>query len=196
MFSLQSVILLREVNFPSETQVTAPWFWHRQPEWLLVKGGPPQPLVSSSSGVGGCSWSGYKHWVCNTRWLSQHRARAGATPKPFFLQHQKCLYSLSTCSLTNIYWATPKSALRWKSVRSRDGRAPCHLRALLVFSRSVMSNLLWPHGLQPTRLLCLWNSPGNNTGVGCMPSSRGSFRSRDRTYVSYVSCIDRRILYH
>ena len=24
-----------------------------------------------------------------------------------------------------------------------------------------------PHGLQPTRLLCLWDSPGKNTGVGC-----------------------------
>ena len=24
-----------------------------------------------------------------------------------------------------------------------------------------------PHGLYPTRLLCLWNFPGKNTGVGC-----------------------------
>ena len=24
-----------------------------------------------------------------------------------------------------------------------------------------------PHGLQPTRLLHPWDSPGNNTGVGC-----------------------------
>ena len=24
-----------------------------------------------------------------------------------------------------------------------------------------------PHGLQPTRLLCPWDSPGKNTGVGC-----------------------------
>ena len=27
--------------------------------------------------------------------------------------------------------------------------------------------LLRPHGLQPTRLLCPWDSPGKNTGVGC-----------------------------
>ena len=26
---------------------------------------------------------------------------------------------------------------------------------------------LQPHGLQPTRLLCPWDSPGKNTGVGC-----------------------------
>ena len=26
---------------------------------------------------------------------------------------------------------------------------------------------LWPHGLQPTRLLCPWNSPGKNTSTTC-----------------------------
>ena len=30
-----------------------------------------------------------------------------------------------------------------------------------------MSNSLGPNGLQPTRLLCPWDSPGKNTGVGC-----------------------------
>ena len=30
-----------------------------------------------------------------------------------------------------------------------------------------MSDRLWPHGLQPTRLLCPWTSPGQDTGVGC-----------------------------
>ena len=34
-------------------------------------------------------------------------------------------------------------------------------------SHSVVSNSLLPHGLQPTRLLCPWNSLGKNTGVGC-----------------------------
>ena len=33
-------------------------------------------------------------------------------------------------------------------------------------SHSVVSDSLQPHGLQPTRLLSPWNSPGNNTGVG------------------------------
>ena len=35
------------------------------------------------------------------------------------------------------------------------------------FSRSVVSDSLRPHGLWPTRLLCPWDSPGKNTGVGC-----------------------------
>ena len=34
-------------------------------------------------------------------------------------------------------------------------------------SCSVVSNSLRPHGLQPARLLCPWNFPGKNTGVGC-----------------------------
>ena len=29
-----------------------------------------------------------------------------------------------------------------------------------------------------------------------MPSPRGSFQPRERTYVSYISCIGRRVLYH
>ena len=31
----------------------------------------------------------------------------------------------------------------------------------------VMSDSLRPHGLLPDRLLCLWNFPGKNTGMGC-----------------------------
>ena len=30
-----------------------------------------------------------------------------------------------------------------------------------------MSNSVWPHRWQPTRLPCPWDSPGKNTGVGC-----------------------------
>ena len=36
-----------------------------------------------------------------------------------------------------------------------------------VLRCSVMSDSLWPHGLQPTRLLCPWGVSGKNTGVGC-----------------------------
>ena len=35
------------------------------------------------------------------------------------------------------------------------------------WSHSVVSDSLWPHGLQPARLFCPWDSPGKNTGVGC-----------------------------
>ena len=32
---------------------------------------------------------------------------------------------------------------------------------------SAMLDPPWPHELQPTRLLCPWDAPGKNTGVGC-----------------------------
>ena len=34
-------------------------------------------------------------------------------------------------------------------------------------SHSAVSDSLRPHGLQPTRLLHAWDSPGKSTGVGC-----------------------------
>ena len=37
----------------------------------------------------------------------------------------------------------------------------------LVHECSVMSNSLWPHGLQPTRLSCPWNFPAKNIGASC-----------------------------
>ena len=40
---------------------------------------------------------------------------------------------------------------------------------------SVMSDSLRPYGLYPTRLLCPWDSPGKNTGVGCHALLQGIF---------------------
>ena len=37
---------------------------------------------------------------------------------------------------------------------------------LLLLSRSVVSDSVWAHRWQPTRLRCPWDSPGKNTGVG------------------------------
>ena len=45
--------------------------------------------------------------------------------------------------------------------------SPMHESEKWKWSRSVMSDSLWPHGLQPTRLLCPWDFPGKSTEVGC-----------------------------
>ena len=37
----------------------------------------------------------------------------------------------------------------------------------VTWSRSVVSDSLWPYGLQPARLLSPWSYPGKNTGAGC-----------------------------
>ena len=70
------------------------------------------------------------------------------------------------------------SKTRWPEVRdkhTRQMRKKCrsnsqHQEGLVwgqvQLSRSVVSNSVQPHGLQPARLLCPWNSPGKDTGVG------------------------------
>ena len=44
-----------------------------------------------------------------------------------------------------------------------------------TLSRSVVSDSLRPHGSQPARLLCPWNSTGKNIGVGSHSLLQGIF---------------------
>ena len=42
-----------------------------------------------------------------------------------------------------------------------------------------MFNSTRPHGLEPARLLCPWDSPGKNKGVGCHALLQGIFLTQD-----------------
>ena len=64
---------------------------------------------------------------------------------------------------------------------------------LRYVSHSVMSDSLRPHGLQTTRLLCPWDFPDKNTGVGCHSFLQGIFLTRGLN-PSLLHC--RWILYH
>ena len=45
-----------------------------------------------------------------------------------------------------------------------------------VCAKSLQSSLtLQPYGLEPARLLCPWDSPGKNTGMGCHALLQGIF---------------------
>ena len=60
---------------------------------------------------------------------------------------------------------------------SRLGAEICICSSVRSFcvSCSVVFNSLQPHGLYLTRLLCPWNSPGKNAGVGCHSLLQGIF---------------------
>ena len=45
--------------------------------------------------------------------------------------------------------------------------SPWTILLLLLLSRFIVSDSVWPHRRQPTRLSRPWDSPGKNTGVGC-----------------------------
>ena len=61
------------------------------------------------------------------------------------------------------------------------------LICLVCASRSVVPDPLRPDGLQPTTLLCSWDSPSKNTGVVCHSLLQGS-------NLGALQC--RQILYH
>ena len=54
--------------------------------------------------------------------------------------------------------------------------SPMHESEKWKWSRSIMSDSSWPHGLQPTRLLHPWNFPGKSTNVGCHCLLQDSYR--------------------
>ena len=56
--------------------------------------------------------------------------------------------------------------------------------------------LLRPCGLQPTRLLCLWDSPGKNTGVGCHFLLQGIFLTQGSNPCLLHLLCWQEILYH
>ena len=72
--------------------------------------------------------------------------------------------SPTDCFLYLAYWITlsPSNQPPLKSVS-------------LSVSHSVMPDSLGPHGLQPTRLLCPWDFPGKDTGVGFHSLLQGIF---------------------
>ena len=55
--------------------------------------------------------------------------------------------------------------------RKKEKRQTLHICACSV--ASVMSDSWRPYGPQSTRLLCPWDSPGKNTGVGCQVLLQG-----------------------
>ena len=77
-----------------------------------------------------------------------------------------------------------------------QGRHCCFtLYGACMISSSVVSDSLRPHGLWPTRLLSPWDSPGKNTGEGCISCSRGSSQPRDDNFISGIFCAGRWILF-
>ena len=58
-----------------------------------------------------------------------------------------------------------------------------------MLSHSVMSDSLQPHGLWPTSLLCPWDSPGKNTGVGCPFVLQGILLAQETEIESLASLV-------
>ena len=53
-----------------------------------------------------------------------------------------------------------------------------------------------PQGLEPTRLLCPWDTPGKNTGVGCRSLLQGIFLTQGFNPRVLYPLLDKLVLYH
>ena len=73
-------------------------------------------------------------------------------------------------------WNEAGYAVVWKRPKTE-----LNLNVISEKSRSVMSDSLRPHGNS------LWNSPGQNTGVGSLSLLQGIFPTKDRTQVSCIA---------
>ena len=77
--------------------------------------------------------------------------------------------------------------------REVEGSKYTKIKSVCLLSHSVMSNSLQPCELEPTRLLCPWDYPGKNTGVGCHFLLQGIFPTQELN--SHLQ-FGRQILYH
>ena len=79
------------------------------------------------------------------------------------------------------------SAGEWRSLRGKQqgdwcgwkGSANIAKKWWDTESHSIVSDSLWSHRMQPIRLLCLWNSPGKNTGAGGHALLQGIFLTHE-----------------
>ena len=112
-----------------------------------------------------------------TMWSS--KSTPNIYPKKMTAQLQRGMLWLLLLSHFSRVWlcATPQTAApqappspgfsrqeRWSGL---PYPSPMHESEKWKWSHSVMSDSSWLHELQPTRLLCPWDSPGKSTGAGC-----------------------------
>ena len=136
---------------------------------------------SMNSSVSGFLRKSLLKWSLNftNRWHISHPHFLASLQKssllilvPSFLYAIKLMLSLqytvsSLCLLNCFVLPHPFSRIKILSKYNLIHILPNVNLVCVCVSRSVVSDFLWPHGLQPDRLLCQWNSSGKNTGVDC-----------------------------
>ena len=108
------------------------------------------------------------------------------------LQIQKCASS----ERGQLYAAHKDADPRMVGIRILMVLTPDYLRYYRRLVTSDMSDSLWLYELEPVRLLCPWNSPVKNTGMGCHAFLQGIFPSQGSSQGSNLGLLHcRQILY-
>ena len=99
--------------------------------------------------------------------------------------YSKTSFSNSLLRIITLEWFSLLALLRVRALHFQTGYQSLYWEHLSpwqkqaseseIVSLSVMTHSLRPHGLYSARLLCPWDSPGKNTGVGCRALLQGLF---------------------
>ena len=83
---------------------------------------------------------------------------------------------------------TPTKVMCWGVIRFNvvTRVEPLWWDCVCVYAHSLMPSSLQPRGLQPARLLCPWDSPGKNTGVGSLSLLQGIFPTQGLSPLSLL----------
>ena len=151
-------------------------FLRRQPPRNLST--EQSPGYPESGGEGWC-FRGRKWWESNPWVLVQAHSTGVHSPGSWLSLRLWLQFApesgMKCCRPVDIfcnYNLTIGAYWKWKSKRE---------------SHAVLSDSLWPHGLKPTRLLCPWNSPSQNTGVGSLSFLQGIFPTQGSNPVSRIA---------
>ena len=75
-------------------------------------------------------------------------------------------------------WGQPKCLSTQESVTKLRWVHTAGYRFSVCLAAKLCLTPLWPPGLQPASLLCLWHFPGKNTGMSCCFPLQGIFPTR------------------
>ena len=123
-------------------------------------------------------------WADAWRGFLSHfpKPKSGSRQKQQALSRIWFSCSFSTASIYSRAWYAANAqntVVEWKAIHVEKKRKLAALRNTMcltcVLVASVVSNSFPPCELQPARLLCPWDSPGKNTGVGCHSLLQGIF---------------------
>ena len=112
-------------------------------------------------------------WVTTEgKWSSHASQRWGAGDTSHWM---------ASMAVTSRQKQTPGPGCMWQALWLGPDFSPCPA-SLSTSSRCLVAmscpTLLQPHGLQSSRLLCPWNFPGKDTGVGCHFLLQGIFTTQ------------------
>ena len=121
-----------------------------------------------------CQCRRHKRWGFNPwDWKIPWRRKWQPTKRVTKSQTRLKQFSMLACTFTATLFTIAKIWGKLSVHQQMNGQRRC-----IYFMKCevlVVPDSLWPHRLQPTRLLCPWDFPGKNTGVGSYFLLQGIF---------------------